>query len=159
MTPSLPYQIKSISFEQRMFGLANDVDARPGLLHDFCFFGLLYRNHFSSPVTIRCKNFFLLCRARSWLEVTNRLSTSLGWVHTAPIYLAFKSFPWLSDAMSWFVMSLPMIQRALLEFDMGLRPIMSPIPRPWTSKAFLHVLCLRRQNHQFWIVETTTQRF
>ena len=65
-------------FLPKRFDLAADVDGAPGSTRDFLRLGFLKQLHFSSSVTIRCKNDFLLYRASKMSDVSLRFSICLS---------------------------------------------------------------------------------
>ena len=152
-------QMHSVSFLPWIFDLAVEVDAWPGLHHNFLRFGLSQWIAFGPPSLFDAKNpsdFAFGTVVRTSKNGARRL---FAWIHAGPNILVFASYPWPCDGLELLVESLPRFQRTPHEFGMNLGPTMPPTPRLQTLLASLRVLYHWCRNHHSWNAGTNTHQY
>lgn len=138
----------NIVFFPKRFCLAVDIDGCPGSTHDFLSFGFSKYIHFSSPVTIRCKKVFLVCRESKTSHTVFRFSICRS-TDVVPIFLLSGSFPWHADDHKWFGNQHLTFLPFVVEFAYRLRPRMLVIRHLEIFSVDPGVLCLSSRNHHF----------
>ena len=157
MTPSWSHQTHSIVFRPKRFG---DSWGRywwlSGINPRFLAFRILKINHFSSPVTIRCRNFCLA--SRIW-HVFWRRSICLSFNSCSTHFPIFWTF---SMAWKWLLEKHPIVRQAFFAIGYRPRPKEPAIDSPQSSRfsRFLSfrskLSSLNRRNQSLHVVSDKT---
>ena len=151
--------MQSITLAPWIFGLAINVEACPGIPHDFLRLGLSYWAHFRRRSQCDVKTLPYSVHEAFVYKQRNAVQHLPAPTRTEPNFLASKSFPWLWDVSKWLVESLPMILSILLAFGTSLQQVMPPIQNLWKFSHFHRHAGHRHQTHHSWSIETTHDTF